>query len=81
MTDGLNHAVRLYTFAMLGMFLLVTPWTPIWDRATLSLLPAAAGAWARSGWVRGSVSGLGVLDLVAAATEAGWLWRSFRSTT
>lgn len=72
-------ALNLYVFSVLGIFLLAVPWTPVWEQATFVFLPTALGSWARSGWARGVVSGLGALDLLAATQEAGALLRSFRS--
>lgn len=60
---------------MLGLFLLVAPWTPIWTRATIALAPTAAGPWVASGWLRGLVSGLGALDLAVALQVLRELWR------
>jgi len=78
LAERLHTALRLYLFALLGLFLLVVPWTPIWDQATLPWIPARIGLWLRSGWVRGLVSGLGALDLLVAAREAGGLWKLLR---
>jgi len=74
----IQTAMALYAFGVLGLFLLAVPWTSVWDQVTLALLPKALGGWVRSGWVRGAVSGLGALDLVAAAREARALWRELR---
>jgi hypothetical protein len=71
----LQTAMTLYVFGALGLFLLAVPWTSVWDQVAIALLPQALGGWVRSGWVRGAVSGLGALDLVAAAREARALWR------
>ena len=71
-------AINLYTYSVLGIFLVAVPWTPMWAQATLLLGTEAFGSWAQSGWVRGAVSGLGALDLLVAAQEAGVLWRSFQ---
>jgi hypothetical protein len=76
--DRIRTALALYAFGALGMFLLAVPWTPVWDQVTRTLLPEALGGWARSGWVRGAVSGLGALDLVTAAKEARSLWNGLR---
>lgn len=65
----------LYAFAMLGLFLLVAPWTPAWAQATYALLPRPAARWVLSGWMRGVASGLGALDLAIAAQVAVDLWR------
>ena len=75
MDPRIRSALSLYAFAVLGLFLLVAPWTPIWTRAAIVLIPTPVGAWALSGWVRGLVSGLGALDLVVALQVARELWR------
>jgi len=64
---------------VLGVFLLLAPWTPVWDQAIRALLPGEIVPWARSGWVRGIVSGLGALDLLVASQVGIELWRSMRS--
>ena len=69
----------LYAFGVLGLFLIAVPWTPVWDQVTRTLLPQALGEWVGSGWVRGAVSALGVLDLVTAAREARSLWHGIRA--
>jgi hypothetical protein len=55
-----------------GLFLLVLPWTPVWEHALWTAVNEQSGAWLQ--WLhgtysRGVVSGLGVLNLWAAASE------------
>lgn len=78
MTDRIRPALVVYVFGVLGVFLAAAPWTAVWDEGTRFLLPTAASAWARSGWVRGAVSGLGLLDLGVAAAEGAGLLRLMR---
>jgi hypothetical protein len=66
----LQSAIHVYVFAALGVFLIVVPWSTAWDNATALYLSTWAGSWPRSGFVRGLVSGLGGLDLLAAWGEA-----------
>lgn len=70
MTSRLQTAFFVYVFAALGVFLVAAPWSPLWEASTVGYLPTAAGAWLRSGFVRGLVSGLGALNLAAAWSEA-----------
>ena len=77
MQSSVGRAISLYAFTVLGIFLIVAPWTPVWEQATLVLLPAAA-KWMLTGWVRGVVSGLGALDLVIALQVGVDLWKSMR---
>jgi len=75
----IRTALMLYAFAVFGLFLLVAPWTPIWNRAMLALLPTSIGAWVMSGWVRGIISGLGALDLLMALQVAREFWGQMQS--
>jgi hypothetical protein len=70
--------MSLYAFTVLGMFLLVAPWSPVWEQATHALFPARLGIWVRTGWVRGLVSGLGALDLAVAFQVGRELWSAMR---
>ena len=74
----IGGAMGLYLFGTLGVFLLGVPWTPIWEQVTRGLLPETAGTWLSTGWARGGVSGLGVLNLLTAAKDAGTWWRDAR---
>jgi hypothetical protein len=70
----------LYAFSVLGIFLLIVPWSPIWESAAIALLPESASELARAGWVRGVVSGLGALDLLVAAQVGRELWEAVRKS-
>ncbi len=70
MDPRLSHAARLYFFFIFGAFLLVSPWSLIWEHMVVSLSPSALTGVLRSGWVRGGVSGLGLLDLLLAVRQA-----------
>ncbi len=70
MSSRLHTAILIYAFAALGVFLVVAPWSPVWEASTVGYLPTAAGPWLRSGFVRGFVSGIGALNLAAAWGEA-----------
>ena len=78
MQSRLGTALSLYAFGVLGLFLLVAPWTPAWTQATYALLPQRVGSWVLSGWARGITSGLGGLDLWIAGQVAVDLWRTYR---
>lgn len=66
----LQTALHVYVFAALGLFLILVPWSPVWHAATLPYLPTSAGPWLRSGFLRGLISGLGALNVLAALSEA-----------
>lgn len=71
----ISAALALYAFLILGVFLLVAPWTPVWQQATLLWAPTRWAQWLRGGSVRGLVSGLGAVDLVVALQLAAELWK------
>jgi hypothetical protein len=73
-------ALGLYAFVVLGIFLLLAPWTPIWEEATRALLPAKVQSWTGTGWVRGAISGLGALNLLVAFQVGLDLVRGQRSS-
>jgi hypothetical protein len=53
-----------------GLLLVIGPWSGLWER---NMFVQAAGLWAidlaRSGFVRGAVSGVGVLCVAAGIAE------------
>ena len=75
MDSRIRTALFLYAFAIVGLFLLVAPWTAVWSQAIVGLLPTRVGRLALGGWVRGIVSGLGALNLAVAFQVAIELWR------
>ena len=75
MDSRIRTALLLYAFAIIGLFLLVAPWTGVWSQALVGLLPTRVGRIALGGWVRGVVSGLGALNLAVAFQIAIELWR------
>ena len=78
MESGFRNIFVVYLYSVLGVFLLVAPWTPVWEQASHGLLPQAAPARVLSGWVRGGGRGLGAADLVVAARLAGRMMRMAR---
>jgi hypothetical protein len=68
------HRLSLFTFVLfcvvVGMALVVMPWTPQWtENGLLAPWPALRG-FLRQDFVRGIVSGLGLLDLWFGIWEA-----------
>jgi hypothetical protein len=54
----------------MGLFLLVVPWSGLWDANSYVLaMPAVLSYWA-SPYLRGAVSVLGILNLVIALADA-----------
>ena len=81
MDPRIRTALALYAFTVLGIFLLVAPWSAIWEHAVLGVVPESARTLARSGWARGTVSGIGALDLWVALQMLGELWSSLYSSS
>lgn len=77
MGSRLASATMLYVFVVLGIFLVFAPWTTLWERAIVAWIPAA-GPLLLSGWARGCVSGVGVLDLLVALQVAWDIWKRSR---
>ena len=57
-----------------GLILLLLPWTLLWDNNYFLSLQVWREFWTNS-YVRGAVSGLGLLNLWIAAAEGLRLWR------
>ncbi|ACO33851.1 hypothetical protein ACP_2428 [Acidobacterium capsulatum ATCC 51196] len=62
----LRVMVRLYV----GLIVLVLPWTHFWTENRLLLYYALAAKIAMSGALRGVISGLGILNIWIAMTDA-----------
>jgi hypothetical protein len=60
------RALALLLAIEVGLLLLTLPWTQFWDRGIVWL---PSWAFWRSAYARGAVSGLGVVNLWAAASE------------
>jgi len=64
-------------FLEVGLLLILVPWSPAWERNYfIDALPAVE-SFAKSGFVRGAVTGLGIVNLVAGLAElrALFAWR------
>lgn len=62
---GRRTGLVLYILICLevGMLLLVVPWTRVWSNNGFLLRHLALRAWAMQGFVRGAISGLGLVNL------------------
>lgn len=63
-----------------GLFFTVVPWTRIWTMNSLLHDSAAIALWADNPFVRGFVSGIGVLHLIYGVRELVRLSRARRSS-
>ena len=55
---------------LVGIILVVVPWTALWDANYLLQPYPSVRALLLSGYVRGTVSGLGLVNIVLALDEA-----------
>lgn len=65
-------------FLEVGILLIVLPWTTFWDRNYLFDLLPVLRDWLHNSYVRGAVSGLGLLNMGLGLSEVsraveGWL--------
>lgn len=54
-----------------GLVLLVMPWSELWERNYFGNALPSLGAFLRNNFVRGGVTGIGVLTVVAGLAELG----------
>ena len=65
----LGFCLVLFAFE-LGLFLLIFPWLPSWERSWVAMhSPEFSRVW-MSSYFRGALSGLGVLNIYIALLEA-----------
>lgn len=71
MDPRLRSAFTAYAFGVLGVFLVFAPWSALYRNILMwaEADPAIGGVLA-SGWFRGLVSGIGLIDVWVAAREA-----------
>jgi hypothetical protein len=63
-----------------GLFFTVVPWTRIWTVNPVLHATLAVGMWADNPFVRGFVSGVGVVHLIVGTREALRLMRARRGS-
>jgi hypothetical protein len=52
-----------------GLLLLVAPWTTFWERNLFGNLMPSVGDWMASRFVRGGVSGVGIVTMAAGLRD------------
>ena len=70
----LSRLIFLAYFVEVGLVLLIVPWSPLWERNYFVQLWPAIAPFTRNNLVRGAVSGLGIVNLWAAASEVSVLF-------
>ena len=77
-------AFILFCFEI-GLFLVFVPWSALWEHNVLLAYSFHLRGLLLNNFVRGTVSGLGIVDLVLGLSELGRFWKSLkivnRSTT
>jgi hypothetical protein len=56
-------------FLEVGLLLVFVPWSTLWDRNYFAALAPAIGEAIRNPYVRGAVSGLGLINVIAGLAE------------
>ena len=69
--------IQFLSSALVGVTLVLAPWTPLWDNHPALALSPVLRDLLLAPWFRGAVTGLGVVNLLAAAGDVGHLlfWR------
>ena len=70
-------AFILFCFEI-GLFLVFVPWSMLWEHNVLLGYSFTLQRFLLNNFVRGAVSGLGVIDLVLGLSELNRFWKSFR---
>ena len=64
--------------AKVGVFLVVVPWSQLWEHNVLLAYSFQLRGLLLNNFFRGAVSGLGVVDLALGFSELGRFWKSLR---
>jgi hypothetical protein len=65
-------------FLEVGLLLVFVPWSAFWDRNYFANLLPTIGEAAKNPYVRGAVSGLGLVNIVAGLAELFSVFSSLR---
>jgi hypothetical protein len=74
-----NRWLLIAVFFEVGVVLLVVPWSRFWERNYFAETLPLVEALVTNGFVRGAVSGLGLLNLLAGVSEIASLVLARRS--
>jgi hypothetical protein len=70
----IRRLIYIAFFLEVGLLLIVVPWSEFWDSNYFAELWPALRLVVTNNFVRGAVSGLGVVNLVAAFAELAWVF-------
>ncbi|MBI2149501.1 MAG: hypothetical protein HYU27_02700 [Acidobacteria bacterium] len=62
----------------LGLFLIFVPWSTLWENNVVLTYSLPLRRFFLNNFVRGAVSGLGVVDVVLGLSELGRFWKSLK---
>ena len=77
MNRFLAIAFILFCFEI-GLFLVFVPWSMLWEHNLLLGYSFALQRFFLNNFVRGAVSGLGVVDLALGLSELSRFWKSLK---
>ena len=77
MNRVLAIALILFCFEI-GLFLMFAPWSVLWEHNFLLSYSVGLRAFALNNFVRGAVSGLGLVDCILGLSELRRFWKSLR---
>ncbi len=77
MNRFLASAFILFCFEI-GLFLFFVPWSALWEHNVLLSYSLGLRLFLLNNFVRGAVSGLGVIDVVLGLGELARFWKSFK---
>ena len=70
-------AFILFCFEI-GLFLFFVPWSALWEHNVLLTYSASLRGFLLNNFVRGAVSGLGVVDVALGLFELAVFWKSLK---
>ena len=70
-------AFILFCFEI-GLFLIFVPWSTLWETNALLTYSFLLRNFLLNNFVRGAVSGLGVVDVALGLSELAMLWKSLK---
>jgi hypothetical protein len=70
-------AFILFCFEI-GLFLVFVPWSGLWEHNVLLVYSLTLHRFLLNNFVRGAVSGLGVVDVLLGLSELGRFWKSLK---
>ena len=80
MRSGLITRLLFISYCLeAGMFLLMVPWSPAWDRTVAMIPMLGLGAVLRSTFGRATLSGFGAIHLIWGIHDLDSLWPRKRS--